>query len=124
MGFDPRPDCEHASTTTLLWCYGETSPAHEAHIAGCAACQSTVSEQEVVLGLVRPVLPAEPARRRTRAWPWVAAAAVVLLTATWGLWPADTSAPVAVATVDDFVDMRLDALEVDLDVLTSDPSIL
>lgn len=136
--------CPHASTTTLAWCYGEAEEGHAVHVATCAECQSVVDETELVLGSVGPLAPALVAspdletRRRSRPR-WTAAvvaacvlAAAVALVVRFGTAPGpaevptpDTDALAVVVELDqDFVDVRIDALELELDALSADPSLL
>ncbi len=148
--------CEHASTTTVLWAYGELDDdAHALHVASCPACSAALEALEAAergvapvvgaLGLeVAPVVEGGAAERARRRAPWgllaLAAALVATLgTALYATRPhADpTEAPQAVdvhvepapaplpawpdpAALDD----ELDALELELDSLRSDPSLL
>lgn len=37
--------CPHATTTTLLWLYGEADEAHADHVAGCPECRAVAADQ-------------------------------------------------------------------------------
>lgn len=41
--------CEHATTTTLLWLYGEADESHTDHVATCAECQAVAADQADVM---------------------------------------------------------------------------
>lgn len=126
--------CPHAETTTVLWCYGEADEAHAAHVGACADCQAVVADHETVQAVVLPIAPAlatAPPRRRLPAvvFAGLALAAAVLIGIGLG-GPdrppqAEPVAAVAPASlVDDAVDLQLDALALELDALTADPSLL
>jgi len=144
--------CPHATTTTVAWCFGEAPEGHLEHVATCAECQQVVEEQEAVLAAVGDVAPAlrmaaeaapvEPTPNAGRSWPRVAAAvlafaaaALVAVVVGGSFAPAPEPQQVAVAPVDTAppavalpplrdVDARLDALQLELDALSADPSIL
>ncbi|MFK7928683.1 MAG: hypothetical protein AB8H79_10885 [Myxococcota bacterium] len=95
----PSTQCEHATSTTVLWLYGEADDSHATHVAGCADCTSVADDHatvaaampfEVMAGLHQPAAHAdgwEPERLpapANRSWIvgtllGLAAAAVVLL---------------------------------------------
>ena len=146
--------CEHASTRTVLWAYGELDDeVHGRHVATCAACQEVLEQLELVEAAVAPVagaLATEPAApsapepwaqpsahapRRRVPWGLVALAAVLVGTIVAALWAAPSGGPEAPAAVAVRVaidppldpaalDEELDALELEIDLLRADPSLL
>ncbi len=124
--------CPHATTTTLLWLYGESEESHAEHVAGCAVCQAVAAEHADVMsamaGLSHLDLSDEVAARtgprpvnRTRSARWVVG---VTLAAAVGLWllrtpepePADVPIDLAVfaALEDDPLEERFDDLAQEL----------
>jgi hypothetical protein len=78
-----HPPCPHATTTTLLWLYGEAPEDHLHHVAACPACAAVVAEHEAVLAAAVPAareaVPANqpaPTGRRWGAAAWGGAAAL------------------------------------------------
>ncbi|MEO0601256.1 MAG: hypothetical protein AAF211_07460 [Myxococcota bacterium] len=47
--------CPHATTTTLLWLYGEADDAHADHVAGCAECQAVAADHADVMSAMADV---------------------------------------------------------------------
>lgn len=47
--------CPHATTTTLLWLYGEADESHAEHVAGCAVCRAVVAEHADVMSAMAEV---------------------------------------------------------------------
>ena len=109
--------CPHADTTTIAYGYGEAPDAHAAHVASCPTCASVVADLE----LVHRHLPRAPARR-----PWrVAAAVLAAAAAALLLWaavaPRDPPPPTDLAAD---IDDQLDAIDLELDAIGDDPSLL
>lgn len=78
--------CTHASTTTLLWVYGEGPEGHLEHISGCAACQAVVESEERVSHAIGPVVGAlqvPPVRSRPRWAGWVGVMAIAAAALLW-----------------------------------------
>ena len=123
--------CSHASSTTLLWVYGEAPEAHLDHISECAECQQVVAAEEQVAHAIAPVVGAlavpEP-RPVVPRWAPVAgglalaAAALMWVMVGPGMGRVDLNEPVAVAVAADSVqapaagdlDDRLADLDADL----------
>jgi len=126
--------CPHATTTTLLWLYGEGDEDHLDHVAECAECQLVVAEHAEVASALGPVLPAlatPPPVPTGRTW-WLAPIGVVALAAATLLAvralpppvPSTADTDVAVvapsAVLDDDLDEALEGLERDLSLLEQD----
>ncbi|MEM6930376.1 MAG: hypothetical protein AAF602_25790 [Myxococcota bacterium] len=47
--------CPHATTTTLLWLYGEGDDAHADHVASCAECQAVAADHADVMSAMSGV---------------------------------------------------------------------
>ncbi|MEN0066610.1 MAG: hypothetical protein AAGA48_31040 [Myxococcota bacterium] len=47
--------CPHATTTTLLWLYGEADASHDAHVASCAECQAVAADHADVMSAMAEV---------------------------------------------------------------------
>lgn len=106
----PEP-CSHATTTTLLWLYGEADEAHAVHVATCAECTQVADEHASVVAAVSPIRDeirypgaaevavdtAEPAPANGSWWVGIGlglvAAAAVLLALFAGLSPSAPTAP-------------------------------
>lgn len=114
--------CEHAETTVLLYLFGEAPAEYEEHLAQCEECQEALAEHAATVRAVEPVFRGdgeaanesairsdprkstretpslgEPSNRRSRALPWlVAAAAAAVAFLLIARWPADPR-PTAVA---------------------------
>jgi len=134
--------CEHATTTTLLWLYGEAAESHAEHVAYCEVCQAVAADHADVMSAMAEVshLDLRPSARadetpreattagpanRAGYWPLVAGLAVAAALALAVRAPAP---PVEVATSevtpvdvgifaaleDDPLDERFDALSYEL----------
>lgn len=126
--------CPHATTTTMLWLYGEGEESHAEHVAGCEACQEVAREHADVMSAMSGVshldlqVTQASSRPANRVWPiGIGGAAVLAAAAALATITAPDPAPEVVAEVgepvdlsvfaaldDDPLDDRFDALTLEL----------
>ena len=70
--------CPHTETTAVLAAFGEAPPEYDAHLHGCAECQTVVDAHTETLAVLATSSPALPAANER---PWHRNVAVVLLAA-------------------------------------------
>lgn len=119
--------CPHATTTTVLWAWGEGPEEHLHHVVGCPDCQAVLEDASEVAPWIGE-LPAAPRRR----WPLVLAGVIALAASVLAFLaveaPVAPVEPVAAAPIpvlfEGDLDAELDRLDLALDALEHDLSTL